>query len=104
MSIFRHHAPDAHDSVTALISRLADLTVAEGRAGSEAYRDRLLDDMEVVTLGIAGTRALTLEECRQKLDTLRARLSDMLDTGVPAEAVTLALVASVSMDLAQLVC
>lgn len=110
MSNYRHRAPDApmgmhdsvHGSVAALVSRLADLTVALGRAGTECGRDRLLDDAEVVTLGIAGTRSLTIEECRQKANTLRARLIDMLDVGVPAEAVTLALVASVALDLAQL--
>jgi hypothetical protein len=114
MSNYRGRAPDApldaplhaplhaHDSVSALVSRLADLTAAERHAGTECYRDRLLDDMEVVTLGIAGTRSLTIEECRDKVNTLRARLVDMLDMGVPAEAVTLALVASVALDVARL--
>jgi hypothetical protein len=102
MSTFRPGAADADGSVAALVARLADLTVAHGRAGTECFRDRLLDDIEVVTLGIAGTRSVTLEECRQKANALRARLVDMLDGTMPTEAVTLALVASVVLDLGRL--
>jgi hypothetical protein len=70
-------------------------------ASDDAFED-LLDSMESTALEIAEIRTPSIDSCRQKASLLRERLVDMLDVSVPGEAVTLALVASLMLDLAML--
>lgn len=90
------------DGVPALMAQLAVLQNAAHAATQEAALDHLTDALEHLTSDLAATPGRSLACCRGKARVLRERLLDLLDVAVPAEAVTLALAASLLRDLGAL--
>lgn len=87
------------DSVRLLSARLYQLSRSLPLLERDPRLDQVLDDIELVTLAVASTASSSLLECLQKSEILRERLIDMFDVGVPAEAITLALAGSLTLDL-----
>jgi hypothetical protein len=92
-------ATGEHETVCLLSARLVELSRSVRFLERDPRLDQVLDDIEAVCLAVAGTRSLSLVECLLKSEMLRERLVEMLDVGVPSEAVTLALAGSVTLDL-----
>lgn len=94
-------APEKSRRVRALTGTLTRLTIALRTARAEPEVERLTDEIEAVTTCLARAEASEIDEVRGKAVVLRTRLEEILDPEVPGEATTLALVASIIMDLDQ---
>jgi hypothetical protein len=88
--------------IGALFDRLGTLRGEMIGAETDDAIEQVLEEVEATTVEIAETSVPQVESCRQKAALLRERLLDMLDCGVASEAVTLALAASLVLDLARL--
>lgn len=89
----------ASQGVPALLAELAVLQDGLREASDEATLDETTDAVEALTSVLAETPGHGLACCLGKARVLHERLSEMLDPSVPAEQVTLALVASLLQDL-----
>jgi hypothetical protein len=94
-----------HDSgarIGVLFARAAGLRGRLAAAASDAEADAALDEMETLTLEIAETPCASVDACHLKAALLRDRLLEMLDHATPGELATLALAASLVVDLGRL--
>lgn len=96
--------PPAHSirQVHALTGTLTRLGIAMRTSRSDSQVARLCDEIEALTTCLAQAEARSIEEVRAKAVVLRSRLEEQLDDEAGAEATTLALVASIIMDLEHL--
>lgn len=88
--------------VHALTGTLTRLGIAMRTTQSEAQAARLCDEIEALTTCLAHAEARSVEEVRAKAVVLRSRLEEQLDDAAGGEATSLALVASIIMDLEHL--
>ncbi len=99
---FPQPPPHALRQVHALTGTLTRLCIAMRTTQSETQAARLCDEIEALTTCLAHAEARSVEEVRAKAVVLRSRLEEQLDDAAGAEATSLALVASIIMDLEHL--
>jgi hypothetical protein len=92
----------SHRQVHALTGTPTRLGIAMRTTQCETQAARLCDEIEALTTCLAHAEAPSIEDLRAKAVVLRSRLEEQLDDTAGAEATTLALVASIIMDLEHL--
>jgi hypothetical protein len=91
--------PDRGRRVRALSGTLTRLNVALALSAGEIETAQLLDQIEAITACLTDAPANDLDDMRAKVSVLRHRLEEQLCPDHAAEALTLALTASVLRDL-----
>jgi Asp-tRNA(Asn)/Glu-tRNA(Gln) amidotransferase C subunit len=93
---------DSGKRVRALTGTLTRLGIALALADDEQEADALVEQIEAITACVIDSEAVDLDEVRAKASVLRHRVGEHLSPENPAEALTMALAASVVRDLDRL--
>jgi hypothetical protein len=93
---------DSGRRVRALTGTLTRLGISLTLADGEHEADVLIEQIEAVTACVTESQSADLDEVRAKASVLRQRIGEHLSADIAAEALTLALAASVVRDLDRL--
>lgn len=96
------HTSESRRRVRALTSLITRLVLAAHDESSEIERLRMTDEVEAITTCLARAPSRDMDELHAKAVVLRQRMEEVLDEGAPAEALTLALAASLLQDIDRL--